>query len=206
VYTLISAIWLPGPTPLSFWRETLSIFVGDVLASVFVAGGAYFLWYLLKYPGFRVGANWSFSGWDVAKMGRLPNGSDNVSMSIMPNISVVSRDPTVRKIVASVWVRERADVHNPGMVHGVRHLQRDGVPPELRTTGGDLLAFYGPSIQCNANKFEQISNCPIFIETTDGEYFQAQSPGNTPKRLAKLRYRIQDFVYIAKQRILTKLG
>jgi hypothetical protein len=206
VYFDISAIYQPTATPLSFWMETLSIFVGDVLASVFVAGGAYFAWYLLKYPGFRVGANWSFSGWDVAKMGRLPGGSDDVSMSLMPNISIVSRDATVRKIITSVWVRERADVHNPGVIHGVRHLQRDGVPPELRTTGGDLLAFYGPTIQCNANKFGQISNCPIFIETSEGEYFQAQSPGNSPIRLARLRYRIQDFVYIAKQRILTKLG
>jgi hypothetical protein len=53
----------------------MSIFLGDVLATIFVAGGAYFFWYILKYPGFQVGASWTYSGWDASKMGRLPNES-----------------------------------------------------------------------------------------------------------------------------------
>ncbi len=186
--------------------ETLSIFLGDVFATGFVAGGAYFLWYLLKYPGFRVGANWSFSGWDTEKMGRLPNDADDVNLDLMPNVSVASRDLTVRKIIASVWVRERADVNDPGVIYGVRHLQREGVPAEVRTTGGDLLTLPGPTIKCHASKLKQTLQCPIFIQTSDGEYYQAQSPGNKPKGIIKLRYEIQNFVYAAKRRFLKKLG
>jgi hypothetical protein len=202
----ISAAWQTGTTSLHFWEETLSIFLGDVLATIFIAGGASVLWYLLKYPGFRVGANWTYTGWDVAKMGRLPNESDNVNLGLMPNISITSLDLTVKKIIASVWVRERADVHDPGVVHGVRHLQREGLPPEVRTTGGDLLTLPGPTIRCHASKFQQIINCPIFVQTSDGEYYKAQSPGNSPTGIVKLRYEIQNFVYTAKQQLLRKLG
>jgi|SRR5580704_6875394 hypothetical protein len=187
--------------------ETLSIFLGDVFATGFIAGGAYILWYLLKYPGFRIGANWSYSGWNLEKMRRLPNDSDNnVNMDLMPNVSVVSRDSTVKKIIVSVWVRERADAHDPGVIHGVRHLQREGVPADIRTAGGDVLSLAGPTIKCDASKFQQIFNCPIFIQTSDGEYHKAQSPGNNPKGIVRLRYGIQDFVYIAKQWLLKKLG
>jgi hypothetical protein len=40
-----------------FVLETLSIFLGDVLATAFIALVAYVVWYVVKYPGFRVGAN-----------------------------------------------------------------------------------------------------------------------------------------------------
>ena len=94
-----------SPNPFPFWQETLSIFLGDVLATIFVAGSAYVLWYLLKYPGFRVGANWTFVGWDAQKMGRLPNESDTGALTLVPNISVTSHDMNVKKVIAAVWAR-----------------------------------------------------------------------------------------------------
>jgi hypothetical protein len=195
-----------GANPFPFWLGTLSISLGDVLATIFIGSSAYVAWYVLKYPGFRVGANWTYLGWDLQKMRRLPNESDTGSLELMPNISVTSRDLTVKKIIASVWVRERADVNDPGEIYGVRHLQREGVPPEVRTTGGDLLSLTGPRIVCQASKFQRIFYCPIFIQTSDGEFYRAQSPGNSPKGILKLRNQIQDFAHAVKQRLLGKLS
>jgi hypothetical protein len=191
--------------PFPFWPETFSIFLGDVLATIFVGIGAYILWYILKYPGFRVGANWTYIGWDDQKMGRLPNESDTGDMVLMPNISVTSRDMTVRKVITAVWVRERADLSDPGEIHGVLHLSQAGIPLEVRTTGGDLLSLTGPRITCQVNKFQRIFYSPIFIQTSDGEFYQAESPGNMAKGIIKLRYEIQKFLHTAKQRLIKKL-
>lgn len=192
-------------SPFPFWSETFSIFVGDVLATLFVGGGAYILWYIVKYPGFRVGANWTFIGWDFRKMGRLPNDTDTGDLELMPNVSVTSRDMSVKKVITAVWVRERADVNDPGQIHGVLHLNQTGMHVDSRTTGGDLLSFPGPKIACQMKEFQSIFNCPIFIQTSDGEFYQAESPGNMPKGVAKFRYKVQKIVYAAKQRLLRKL-
>jgi hypothetical protein len=201
----ISAVCQTNPTPFPFWPETFSIFLGDVLATICVAGGAYVLWYLLKYPGFRVGANWTFVGWDVQKIGRLPNESDTGMLVFMPNISVTSYDMKVKKVISAVWVRERADVSDPGEILGHRDLQREGVPIETRTTGGELLSLTGPKIERPTSAFRRITFFPIFVQTSDGEFYQAESPGNAAKGIVKLRHQIQKVVYTAKQRILTKL-
>ena len=201
----MAAICQTTPNPFPFWQETLSIFLGDVLATIFIGVGAYLLWYLLKYPGFRVGANWTYVGWDIQKMGRLPNESDTGNLVLMPNISVTSRDMTVKKVIAAVWVRERADLSDPGEIHGVLHLNQVGIPLEHRTTGGDLLNLRGPTITCQASKFQRIFNSPVFIQTSDGEFYQAESPGNMAKGIVKLRYEIQKFLHSAKQRFLRKL-
>jgi hypothetical protein len=123
----------------------------------------------------------------------------------MPNISVTSHDMSVKKVIVAVWVRERADLRNPGEIHGMLDLKKTGVPAEVRTTGGDLLTLPGPTISCEASKFQRIFNCPIFIQTSDGEYYQAESPGNKAKGIVKLRYGIQNFLHAAKQRILRKV-
>ena len=191
--------------PFPFWLETFSIFLGDVLASIFIAASAYALWYILKYPGFRVGADWTYIGWDLTKMGRLPNEIDTGNMELMPNISVTSGDMSVKKVITAVWVRERADVSDPGAIHGVLHLRQAGIPVEVRTTGGDLLNLTGPRIICPASEFRRISHCPIFIQTSDGEFYQAESPGNMPKGIVKLRSGIQKVLHSVKQRILRKL-
>jgi len=201
----ISAAFQTSPPPFPFWPETFSIFLGDVLATIFVGGGAYVLWYLLKYPGFRVGANWTYVGWDFQKKGRPPNESDTEKLVLMPNISVTSHDLKVKKVISAVWVRERADMTNPGEILGRRDLQREGVPVETRTTGGDLLSLTGPTIECPASAFKRITFFPIFVQTSDGEFYQAESPGNAAKGIVKLRYQIQKAVYAAKQRILSKL-
>ncbi|MGC1416127.1 MAG: hypothetical protein WA817_12640 [Candidatus Acidiferrum sp.] len=202
----ITPLWPPRPSPFPFWLETLSIFLGDVLATIFIGAGAYVLWYILKYPGFRVGANWTYTGWDIQKMGRLPNESDTGSLVLMPNISVTSRDMTIKKVITSVWVRERADLNDPGEIHGVLHLNRAGIPVEVRTTGGDLLTLAGPRITCPASNFQRIFHYPIFIQTSDDEFYKAESPGNMPTGIVKFRYEIQKFVHSAKQRILRKLS
>lgn len=201
----VSAICESIQNPFPFWQETISIFLGDVLATIFVGVGAYVLWYILKYPGFRVGANWTYIGWDIQKMGRLPNESDTGNLGLMPNISVTSRDMTVKKVIAAVWVRERADLSDPGEIHGVLHLNQAGIPLEVRTTGGDLLNLPGPRIMCHASKFQRIVYSPIFIQTSDGEFYQAESPGNTARGIVKVRYQIQNFLHAAKQRLLRKL-
>jgi len=196
---------LNGPTTFPLWWETFSIFLGDVAATVFLAVSAYALFYLLKYPGFRVGANWTFSGWDVGKMGRFPNESDDGPMDLRPNVSVVSRDTDVKKVIVAVWVRERADVSDPGKVYGVRHLHKE-VPAEHRTTGADPLNLYGPNISCNASQFQKITNMPVFMQTSDGRFHKAQSPGNPIKGIAKLRFRVQNLSDAARQWFLAKLG
>jgi hypothetical protein len=196
---------LNEPASLSFWWETLSIFLGDIAATVFLASLAYVLFYLLKYPGFRVEANWSSSGGDLRETGRPPGNSDNAPMEVWPNVSVVSRDTDVKKVIVAISVRERADETNPDEVHGVHRLQED-TPIEHRTTGADPLKLIGPRISCNASNYQRFSNMPIFIETSDGRLHRAQSPGNPIKGIAKLRYRIQDFSDAAMQSILSKLG
>jgi hypothetical protein len=201
----IAAICQVSSPSFPFWLETLSIFLGDVLATIFIGVGAYTLWYILKYPGFRVGADWTYIGWDFHKMGRLPDESDSGNFQLMPNISVTSRDMAVKKIIIAVWVRERADLSDPGEIHGMLDLKRAGIPPEVRTTGGDLVSLPGPTILCQASQFRRIFNCPIFIQTSDGEYYQAESPGNMAKGIVKLRYKIQRVVHTAKQQFLRKL-
>lgn len=124
-----------------------------------------------------MGANWSYKGWNLEKMRRLPNTSDTGGMELWPNISVTTRDMDVKKIVTAIWVRERADIHDPGVIYGVSHLQ-ETMPADARTIGGDPLKLPGPLIKCEASDFTKIFNCPVFIQTTDGEFFQAQSPGN----------------------------
>jgi hypothetical protein len=191
--------------PLPFWLETLSIFLGDVFAAFFLSVAAVIFWYVMKYPGFRVGANWTFTGWDFQKMGRFPGESDEGSMEIMPNISVTSRDMTIKKVIVGVWVRERADVNNPGKIAGHLDLKRAGMPIDARTTGGDILNLPGPRIPCQAHDFARFIKIPIFIQTSDGEFHQAQSPGNPLEGLRKIRYKCQDIFHAAKQWIQRKL-
>jgi hypothetical protein len=193
-------------TPFPFWLETLSIFVGDVLATLSIGGGAYILWYVLKYPGFRVGAGWSWSGWDINGVGRLPNESDTGPIKLWPNVSIVSHDVNVRKIIVVVWVRERADIDDPGEIYGKRDLGKDGMPAEVRTTGGEALTLVGPTIDCDASRFMRIINSPIFIQTSDGEYYKAQSPGNVPSGIERIRHRVQNFARGARRRVLRVLG
>jgi hypothetical protein len=201
----IAAICQTSSAPFPFWPEMWAIFVGDVLAVLFVTGTTSFLWYLVKYPGFRVGANWIPIGWDIQEMKRLPNESDAGNFGLMPNISVTSYDMNVKKVITVVRVTERADPSDPGEIHGVLYLS-ETMTVDARTTGGvGLLKLTGPRIMCQGGKFRQIFHSPIFIETSDGEFYQAESPGNAVKGIAKLRQDIQKIFYSAKQRILIKL-
>ena len=108
-------------------------------------------------------------------MGRLPNESDTEKLVLMPNISVISYDVKVKKVISAVWVRERADVNDPGEILEHRDLQREGVPVETRTTGGELLSLNGPRIDCVASVFQRVSSFLIFVRTSDGEFYRAES-------------------------------
>jgi hypothetical protein len=81
-----------------FLVETLAIFVGDVLATAFIALVVYLVWYLFKYPSFRVGASWTFTGWDVKQMGRFPNPSDSAPMTFTPSIGITSYDTSIKEV------------------------------------------------------------------------------------------------------------
>jgi hypothetical protein len=190
----------------SFLLETLAIFLGDVLAVGFIALASSWYWRVVKYPGFRVGASWSFTGWDHKRMGRFPTASDSVPMTFTPNVSVTSYDVGVKKVIHSVWVRERADVYDPGTILGHRDLQQTGIPPEERTTGGDLLKFHGPTIACPASKFHEVVNYPVFIETSDGTVYKAESVGNQPTGIIRLRYRYRNARHKIKQQLFSLRG
>lgn len=186
-----------------FFIDTLSNFLGDVLAAAFIASVAYLVWRLTKYPGFRVGASWTYKGWNVPQMKRFPNASDTGVMEFVPNVVVNSYDLGVKKIIHSVWVRQRADPNNPGNILGHRDLRRDSVPVEERTTGGDLLTFQGPVIQSSTSKFHEVVNCPVFIQTSDGLFYKAESGGNNPTGVVRLRYRYKNALYKIKQQVFS---
>ena len=182
-----------------FILETLTIFLGDVLATAFIAIVVYVVWYILKYPGFRVGASWSFKGWSVKQRGRFPSESDTEPMVLTPNVSISSYDTSVKKLVHSIWVRERADIYNPGEILGHLDLQRSFVAVEQRTTGGDVINLHGPSINCVASQFHKIVNFPVFVQTSDGTFYRAESVGNTATGILRLRYRARNTLYKIKQ-------
>jgi hypothetical protein len=186
-----------------FLLETVAIFVGDVLASAFIALMVYLAWYLLKYPGFRIGASWNFTGWNVKQMGRFPNASDSVPMTFTPSIGITSYDTTIKKLIHSVWVRQRADPQDPGNILGHRDLQQDGVLPEHRTTGGDLVRLVGPTISCTASRFQEVVSYPVFIETSDGAFYKAESVGNAPEGLTGFRYRCRNALYKVRRQVFS---
>jgi hypothetical protein len=195
------------PSPLPFWLETLSIFLGDVAAVLFIGSVTFLLWYFWKYPGFHVRVEWTLDGWDSQHMGRLPNESDSGTVDLFPNISVTSYDRKVQKIVAAVWVQERADETNPGMILGRMDLEQSGLPSKERTTGkNSSMSFVGPRIPCPASKAQKYMNFPVFVRTSDGELYPAES-ANAPKGIRrKLRYRGEKVIRAAKQWILGRLG
>jgi hypothetical protein len=136
-------------------------------------------------------------------MGRLPNDSDSGTMEFTPSIAVTSYDVGVKKVIHSVWVRERTDVFNPGTILGHRDLQQAGIPSEERTTGGDLLKFQGPKITHPTSKFHEVVTYPIFIETSDGAFYKAGSVGNSPTGLIRFRYRCRNAVHKIRQQLFS---
>lgn len=183
----------------SLFFQALANFLGSVFAAAFVGLVGYLAWRILRFPGFRVGASWSFTGWDLRAMGRFPNQSDSNPMRFIPNISVTSYDDSVKKIIHSIWVRERADPVDPGKIWGHRDLQREEIPPEIRTTGGDPLRIDGPVISGEASLLHTVINCPIFVETSDGSFYRAESVGNAPSGPARFRYRCKNALYAARR-------
>jgi hypothetical protein len=189
-----------------FLLETLAIFVGDVLATAFIALIAYLAWRVLKYPGFRVGASWAWEGWNVQQMGRFPTASDSGPMLLRPQISITSYETSVKKVIHSVWVRQHADPQNPGTILGHRDLQREGVAAERRTTGADPLHVIGPEISADASRFQEIVNFPVFVQTTDGAFYKAESVGNAAEGMNRFRYRARNALYRARRQASSLLG
>jgi len=81
----------PNP-PFHFWLETLSIFIGDVLAVIVVSVGGIILLQRLKKPGFRIKVNWQYIGWDLQKMRRLPNEWDTEDLLVVPMVTLTSHE------------------------------------------------------------------------------------------------------------------
>jgi hypothetical protein len=189
-----------------FLVETLAIFVGDVLASTFIASIAYLAWRVLKYPGFRVGTSWAWEGWNVQQMGRFPTASDSGPVLLRPQISITSYETSVKRVIHSVWVRQHADPQNPGTILGHRDPQRDGVAVERRTTGADPLHIIGPEISADASRFREIVNCPVFVQTSDGAFYKAESAGNMAEGLTHFRYRAKNALYRVRRQFSSLLG
>lgn len=174
-----AAIILQTNPPFHFWLETLSIFVGDVLAVIVVGVGGILLLQKLKKPGFRIKVDWQYIGWDLQKMKRLPNEWDSGNLVVVPMVTLTSHDMAVQKIISVLYVRERADLSDPGDVRA--HLElATTMTEEARTTayqGNPLLKLRGPEIPCQANNARRITQLPVFVETNEGEIFLAEKPG-----------------------------
>jgi hypothetical protein len=118
----------------------------------------------------RIGANWTWEGTDP---------KDNNFIFLHPNINIVSYSNAPRLIIHSVWVRERQDIKKPGQIYGHLNLT-DHMGAEKRTTGGDPVNIAGPRIRCKNLKTEvsKVMTCPVWIQTSDNQWFKAQSTGN----------------------------
>jgi hypothetical protein len=112
-------------------------------------------------------------------------------MRLHPDVNIVSRTNAPKKIVHSIWVRERKDIYNPGKIWGKIDVV-DMLPVEQRTTGGDPLNLTGPQITCKNLKteVEKVMNCPIWMQTTDNKWYKAQSMGNPPNLLERIRLKL----------------
>jgi|ERR1700733_4508691 len=153
----------------NFLLETLSIFVGDILAVIVLGVVGYLV--LRKAPPFRIKVEWSYPNWDQEKKGRLPNEWDEGEIDLMPLVRVVSDDMTVQKVISVIWVRERSDESNPGKIYACQRLS-ETMPKDARTTAFQnkrILELPGPKITCPARESRHITKLPVFIETEDGQ-------------------------------------
>jgi hypothetical protein len=75
---------------------------------------------------------------------------------------------------------------NPGQIYGRLDLTK-AVQVDQRTTGGDPMHFTGPRIQSKNLTVEvaKVMRCPIWIQTSDNQWFKAQSPGNVSSQWLK---------------------
>jgi hypothetical protein len=121
----------------------------------------------------RIGANWTWEG--LAR-------NDPSHILLHPNVSIVSHKNAPKLIVHSVWVRQRKNISNTGQIYGHLDLTQAAppIPIDKRTTGGDPLFFEGPRIKSKNLTVEvsKVMHCPIWIQTSDNQWFKAQSPGN----------------------------
>lgn len=173
--------WVMGfadKTRHPFWTD-YGIKTLSGLTVTLIAGGYVELrmWWWRK-TGIRIGANWQ-----VAKQSK--NGTQVLCIS--PKVNVVSRAQGrwgTTKIVHSIWVRERADIADPGQIYGKVDLTDTAV--HQRTTGGDPLNLTGAAMLCPPGDAETIMKCPIFVQWTDGTFSKAMSMGNEPSVWEKI--------------------
>ena len=158
------------------WTDYLTKTLSGLTVAIIIA--AYVELRLRWYKrNLRIGANWSWEG---------TVRNDPTHMILYPNVGIISHKNAPKLIVNSIWVRERKDISNPGQIYG----RLDLTPlflPNQRTTGGDPLNFNGPKIKCKNLTVEaaKVMRCPIWIQTSDNQWFKAQSPGNAPSHWLK---------------------
>lgn len=156
-----------------FWAE----YLGETFSGISVA--ALVTLYVerrikwIEKKSLYVGANWS---WDVIGA----KGQDYVVLH--PNVSVISRTKAPKLIIHSVWVREskpsKKPSKTPAPIYGHFDLTKAGMTHEKRTTGGDPLYIEGPRIDCEKVEMLRVMRYPIWIQTSDNQWFKAQSMGN----------------------------
>jgi hypothetical protein len=69
--------------------------------------------------------------------------------------------------------------------------------------GGDLLKLHGPTISCHASQFHEVVNYPVFIETSDGAFYKAESVGNNPEGLTRFRYRCKNALNKVRRQVFS---
>lgn len=186
--------WFADKSRHLYWADygvkTLSGLTVVILGSFYVQ----FRIWLWSKTGLRIGASWRFN-------------QRGTTLELHPVVNIVTwvkNQWSTERIVQSIWVRERGEPTNPGNIHG--HIdfsglvdQKQKIPIEDRTTGGDPINLNGPTMTCvNASsiwgkdgKFdeeaEKIINCPIWIQWSDGTFSKAMSSGgNEPSLLMRL--------------------
>jgi hypothetical protein len=66
-----------------------------------------------------------------------------------------------------------------------------------------LLKLHGPTISFPASKFQEVVKYPVFIETSDGAFYKAESVGNAPEGLTGFRHRCRNTLYKARRQVFS---
>lgn len=163
------------------WIDIVIGASGALVAAVIFGLSTWILAAIRRSASIRVGANWTLDGL----------GSQPGFIRMHPNLNVISRRNSPKLIVHSIWVRESKSNRKPGNIYGKIDLT-SSTAASHRTTGGDPLNLTGPIIICpnEQSNFEKALKYPVWIQTTDNQWFKAQSAGNPPALAERIRSKL----------------